>query len=77
MLVRRICLPVWIISVLAWLAAGVHLFKCDPAGHLQDVGRFQAETVRAEPWAMLVDHTGAVWIGTDAYRAARCTGKNT
>lgn len=48
-----------------WLAVGVHLFKCDPAGHLQDLGMFQAETARAEPWAMLVDHTGAVWIGTD------------
>jgi signal transduction histidine kinase/ligand-binding sensor domain-containing protein len=48
-----------------WLAANAHLFSCDINGKLRDCGAFQ-EPSNIRTVALLEDHSGAVWIGTDA-----------
>jgi len=47
-----------------WLVADAHLFSCDLDGELQDFGAFQAPS-NVRTGAMLEDHKGSVWIGTD------------
>jgi signal transduction histidine kinase/ligand-binding sensor domain-containing protein len=47
-----------------WFVAGAHLFACDTKGSLRDFGAFQ-NPLGATTKALLEDHTGAVWIGTD------------
>jgi signal transduction histidine kinase/ligand-binding sensor domain-containing protein len=47
-----------------WLVANAHLFSCEIDGQLRDCGAFQdPSNVRAA--ALLEDHNGSVWIGTD------------
>ena len=48
-----------------WVATGTHLYRCDADGSVQDYGSFQTGNPRAESWALMEDHAGAVWIGTD------------
>ena len=52
-------------SNIVWAVIGSRLFQCDTKSHLVDFGEFQTDNPRAEAWAMMQDHTGAVWIGTD------------
>jgi signal transduction histidine kinase/ligand-binding sensor domain-containing protein len=47
-----------------WFAAHGHLFRCDTTGAVQDCGAIPC-SVPATVGALLEDHTGAVWIGTD------------
>lgn len=47
-----------------WFVADAHLFTCDTDGALRDYGAFRGLS-RAMRRALLEDHTGAVWIGTD------------
>ncbi len=47
-----------------WLVANAHLFSCDVSGKLQDCGAFQ-NPFSFRAMALLEDHHGAVWIGTD------------
>lgn len=47
-----------------WLVANRHLCTCDTEGALRDVGSFPGLS-RATGRALLEDHAGAVWIGTD------------
>jgi len=47
-----------------WLVADAHLFACDINGKLHDCGAFQAPA-SARTAALLEDHNGSVWIGTD------------
>src|SRR5208282_2611901 len=47
-----------------WIANGTQLFKCNDQGKLETVGQFQPEAPGARPLALMVDHTGAVWIGS-------------
>jgi signal transduction histidine kinase/ligand-binding sensor domain-containing protein len=47
-----------------WLVAGAHLYQCDTNGALRDEGSFPGLS-RATARALLEDHSGAVWIGTD------------
>jgi ligand-binding sensor domain-containing protein len=47
-----------------WLVAHEHLYRCDTGGTLQDFGVFP-NSLAANVGALLEDHTGAVWIGTD------------
>lgn len=47
-----------------WLVANTHLFSCDTEGTLKDAGNLGIPPyVRAT--ALLEDHNGSVWIGTD------------
>lgn len=57
-----------------WVVAGTHLFKYDVNGLLRDCGTFQPDTARAESYAIIQDHTGAVWIGTDGSGLFRYDG---
>ena len=47
-----------------WFVAGGHLFTCGTDGSSQDHGAFQTSAA-ATADALLEDHTGAVWVGTD------------
>jgi ligand-binding sensor domain-containing protein len=47
-----------------WLVANAHLFSCDVDGKLLDCGAFQ-DPANARTAALLEDHNGSVWIGTD------------
>ncbi len=47
-----------------WLVANAHLFFCEIDGKLRDCGAFQ-DTSNARTAALLEDHNGSVWIGTD------------
>ena len=47
-----------------WYVAEAHLFRCGTNGVPQDYGAFQNSPAAAAD-AMLEDHTGSVWIGTD------------
>lgn len=47
-----------------WMVVGTgHLFHCDTEGGVQDCGAYQSPSGTAR--ALLEDHKGAVWIGTD------------
>lgn len=59
-----------------WIAAGTHLFKCNASGMTQDCGSFFPDDSRAEAWALLEDHTGAVWLGTDGSGLFRYDGSS-
>lgn len=48
-----------------WVATGTHLYHCDAETNIQDFGSFEAGNPRAETWALMEDHAGGVWIGTD------------
>ena len=56
-----------------WLIAGTHLFMCSMNGTLRDDGALP-ELSRATAHALLEDHTGAVWIGTDGNGLIRYGG---
>jgi signal transduction histidine kinase/ligand-binding sensor domain-containing protein len=47
-----------------WICAGVHLFKSDENGKLQDFGQFHPESSGTLATALIEDHEGVVWIGT-------------
>jgi ligand-binding sensor domain-containing protein len=47
-----------------WLVAEAHLFSCDLNGTLRDCGAFQDPSIISTA-ALLEDHNGSVWIGTD------------
>lgn len=47
-----------------WLVAGNHLWTCDTNGVTRDCGMFPGLS-RAMGAALLEDHAGSVWIGTD------------
>lgn len=47
-----------------WLVGNGHLFFCDINGQLQDCGAFQNPS-HIKTAALLEDHNGSVWIGTD------------
>ncbi len=55
-----------------WYVANGHLFACDSDGTTQDCGRFQG-TTGADALALLQDHNGSVWIGTDGNGLFRYT----
>lgn len=57
-----------------WIAASKHLFKCEAGAKPVDCGSFEADNPRAETWALLEDHTGAVWLGTDGSGLFRYAG---
>jgi len=48
-----------------WITIDSHLFKCDEQGALQDLGAFNQASSHPTATAVIEDHTGAVWIGTD------------
>ena len=47
-----------------WVCDGLHLYKCDDQGALQDFGKFHPESSGTTPTVMLEDRDGNVWIGT-------------
>ena len=47
-----------------WLVASRHLYRCATDGALQDCGEIESSP-SANIVALLEDHTGAVWVGTD------------
>jgi len=47
-----------------WFVAHEHLFRCDTKGTLRDFGELPGSAA-ATVEALLEDHTGAVWVGTD------------
>ena len=47
-----------------WFVSTTHLFRCNADGVLQDCGAFKNPS-DLDALALLEDHTGAVWIGTD------------
>ncbi len=55
-----------------WFVAGSHLFHCGANGGMRDYGAIQDSSVPIVT-AMLEDHSGAVWIGTDGYGLFRHT----
>ncbi|MGH7980167.1 MAG: ligand-binding sensor domain-containing protein, partial [Limisphaerales bacterium] len=56
-----------------WFVAGQYLFTCDTDGKLRNCGAFQ-NSIAARTAALLEDHTGAVWIGTDGKGLFRYNG---
>jgi signal transduction histidine kinase/ligand-binding sensor domain-containing protein len=48
-----------------WLCAGARLSRSEGQGQLKDCGEFRAERGNITPTALLEDHEGAVWIGTE------------
>ena len=58
-----------------WFVSHEHLFRCDIKGTLKDFGAFP-NSAAANVGALLEDHTGAVWIGTDGNGLFRFDGSH-
>jgi signal transduction histidine kinase len=58
-----------------WFVAHRHLFRCDTEGAPHDFGAFPNSTATTVE-ALLEDHTGAVWAGTDGSGLFRFAGSD-